>query len=196
MTNDKSNILLRIQKIIVEYFKISLERILLTSTLKELKIDFFDLLKLVNLIEKKFSIEFEVLNDDSDDPLDTIYDKIHTIQDLVNLTKDQICKPKLKIYKLNHTIIYKYGEIEISERYIALFTSFTLFCDYHTNNKTINLLDSRLDPLYQLSLSANLDDYSTQLRYLRYEIPMSKFVPDSQIIEFLILLKETRESYQ
>ena len=90
--------------------------------------------------------------------------------------------------------MYKYREIEFSQRYVDLFTSFTLLCDYYTKNSDINLLDSRLQPLYQLSLSADSDDYLTQLKYLRYEIPMSRFVPDSEIKKFLTLLKETRNN--
>ena len=168
---------LKVQLIISEHFKITTENIFLTSTFDDLNIDLIGLFELVDLIEEKFLIKFERSDNNFNDPLYTVYDKINTVQDLVILTQEEIDKSSLISYKTNNTTMYKYREIEFSQRYVDLFTSFTLLCDYYTKNSDINLLDSRLEPLYQLSLSANSDDYLTQLKYLRYEIPMSRFVP-------------------
>lgn len=190
-----NDISIEIQRIISQYLKIPLEKVLLTSTLDELKIDFFDLFELVNLIEKKFSIKFTLSDTNFDSPLDTFYDDINRVQDLVNLTIDQISRHNLIVYKANETLMYKYKEIEFSQRYVELFTAFTLLCDYYTKRKKVNLFDSQLDILHQLSLNSNSNDYSNQLKYLRYEIPMSRFVPDLEIIEFLALLKKTRDNY-
>lgn len=185
---------LKVQLIISEHFKITTENIFLTSTFDDLNIDLIGLFELVDLIEEKFLIKFERSDNNFNDPLYTVYDKINTVQDLVILTQEEIDKSSLISYKTNNTTMYKYREIEFSQRYVDLFTSFTLLCDYYTKNSDINLLDSRLEPLYQLSLSADSDDYLTQLKYLRYEIPMSRFVPDSEIKKFLTLLKETRNN--
>jgi len=185
---------LKVQLIISEHFKITTENIFLTSTFDDLNIDLIGLFELVDLIEEKFLIKFERSDNNFNDPLYTVYDKINTVQDLVILTQEEIDKSSLISYKTNNTTMYKYREIEFSQRYVDLFTSFTLLCDYYTKNSDINLLDSRLQPLYQLSLSADSDDYLTQLKYLRYEIPMSRFVPDSEIKKFLTLLKETRNN--
>lgn len=185
---------LKVQLIISEHFKITMENIFLTSTFDDLNIDLIGLFELVDLVEEKFLIKFERSDNNFNDPLYTVYDKINTVQDLVILTQEEIDKSSLISYKTNNTIMYKYREIEFSQRYVDFFTSFTLLCDYYTKNSDINLLDSRLKPLYQLSLSADSDDYLTQLKYLRYEIPMSRFVPDSEIKKFLTLLKETRNN--
>ena len=48
-----NDISIEIQRITSQYLKIPIEKVLLISTLDELKIDFFDLFELVNLIEKK-----------------------------------------------------------------------------------------------------------------------------------------------
>ena len=54
--------------------------------------------------------------------------------------------------------MYKYKEIEFSQRYVELFTAFTLLCDYYTERKKVNLFDSQLDILHQLSLNSNSND--------------------------------------
>ena len=58
----------------------------------------------------------------------------------------------------NETLMYKYKEIEFSQRYVELFTAFTLLCDYYTERKKVNLFDSQLDILHQLALKSNSND--------------------------------------
>jgi hypothetical protein len=89
--------------------------------------------------------------------------------------------------------IYRCGDIEFSDRYVNLFEAFTGLY-YYSTGKKIDFLNSKLDPLYDLSKSSLSDNYSSQIKYLRYEIPMSRFIVDQTIIEFFVKLEEERKN--